>query len=303
MTPSLLLDEYRESFALVQIEREEIDPNSLDGFILYHDEEWVMLLKEEDFRLNGVVFIRKQDITSLKSGKTQAFHKQIMEQEGELNSYNPLDKIPSVGIPEFLSCLPKHKVVIFEEETEDEDMFYIGLIEKIEDMQVHLKSFSTEAVIDEETTIVELEHITSISHDTSYTLAYEQHFQRSQRKASFPQLSQKSLAVLSWLMLSAAMASLIFRWQLGNSVTFAIVYSCFFASMMLRRKFPTPIRTHYAELAAALLVPALVVGFALCAENNRSGLWLAIPAAITFLSSLIYLDTKQLWPRKPVKAD
>lgn len=268
----------------------------MDGFIIYHDKEWVMLIKEYDFTLNGVVLIRKEDITSIKSGKTQAFHKKLMQQDRTLPGPGNLPNTPGVGIPEFLASLPKDKVVIFEEETADEEdnMFYIGLIEKAEDKEVHLRFFSTEAVLDEELTVIDLDDITSISYDSSYTLAYEHHFQRENGKNFH--LPMMARAAISWALFIGAAACLSTIHPESSRNQFWFGYLLILIGAKVRQDIPFHSRSSLIGLIILMMTPLFIYGVL---STSIPALYTLGSAALIFIASIVYEDIKHLRSKLP----
>lgn len=187
--PTSVLKKFRDAQSPVSIDRELIDPNTLHGFIVDFDDDWLMVQREYDFRLDGWLFLRRSNITNIRSTDTNVFQKLLMEEEGTFSDVDFEQRFPNGGIVELLINLKPHRVVIFEEETEDEGEFSIGFIRGIDGDLVTLNYFSGTAEIDEEPTHIALDKVTSISFDTNYTLHYERHFGRLRAEQMVPKKS------------------------------------------------------------------------------------------------------------------
>ena len=57
------------------IEREKIDVNTIHGFIVDFDDEWVLLQRVFDFYVDGWVFLRRGDISVIQSKPTEVFRR------------------------------------------------------------------------------------------------------------------------------------------------------------------------------------------------------------------------------------
>ena len=162
------------------IEREKIDVNTIHGFIVDFDDEWVLLQRVFDFYVDGWVFLRRGDISVIQSKPTEVFQKALLEEEGSLERVDFTRRLPEGGIITMLRGFESDQVVILEEEAEDEDkdVFYIGFIRGVEDGTVSLEFISGEGGIDGEETLIHIEVVTSIAHSLNYTLHYERYFAR-----------------------------------------------------------------------------------------------------------------------------
>ncbi|MGJ8696788.1 MAG: hypothetical protein ACSHYF_10745 [Verrucomicrobiaceae bacterium] len=173
--PEPVIQHYRESRSLVSVTREQIDSNSVQGFIVDYDADWIVLQHIHDFFLDGYLLLRRADLTSMNCRATDAFQRHLLESDGILDKVDFDFRLPSGGLAEFLTRLPKSRILILEDETED-DLFLIGTFLDIEDECVSIRFFSGAGRWDEEPAEIDFEDITSVSFSTNYTLAYERHF-------------------------------------------------------------------------------------------------------------------------------
>ena len=177
--PESLIRDYRDQRALVGVERDDLDGNPLHGFILDFNDEWIALQKEYDFRIDGIVLVRRADITALRNSKTHKFQKQLLIDEGWFEQIDFDFMIPHGGVSELLAELPADRIVTLEDERE-EGMFLIGPVLEVKDGVVSVRFFSGDAQWDSEPLTIKLTSITMIAFSSSYTSAYERYFLRKQ---------------------------------------------------------------------------------------------------------------------------
>ena len=118
---TLEVTSFRDSGSLVGIEREKIDVNTIHGFIVDLEDEWVLLQRVFDFYADGWVLLRRGDISVLQSKPTEVFQRALLEGEGSLARVDFTRRLPEGGIITMLRGFESDQVVILEEETEDED--------------------------------------------------------------------------------------------------------------------------------------------------------------------------------------
>ena len=180
--PTSIITSFRDSRSLVSIDREKISKNTIQGFIVDFDDEWILLHYVYDFQVDGWLMLRRYDITALQSKTTDVFQKVLLEEENVYASIDFSRRIPTGGIAQLIANFDKQKVVILEEETEDDDTFNIGFVIGIEDDFVSLRTFSGAGRFDEDDALVALEELTSLSFDSNYALYYERYFSRRRIK-------------------------------------------------------------------------------------------------------------------------
>ncbi len=170
----------RDSRSLATIEREEIDEQAIHGFVVDFDNEWLLVKKEFDFHIDGWLLLRIADVTRIDSSATNEFQKSLLQAEGTLEKVDFTCRLPRGGVVELLATFGADRVVIFEKECEysEDDDFYIGFVRGIDGKQVRLDFFDGVGKLDGQETLIDLDEVTSISYDSSYTLHYERYFSR-----------------------------------------------------------------------------------------------------------------------------
>ena len=175
--PETVIKHYHQSRSLVSLTRDKIDSSSIQGFIVDYDEVWIALQYIHDFYLDGFLFLRREDLTSMTCRATDAFQRGLLEADGVLEKVDFSFRLPTGGLAELLREIPSQRIVILEDETEG-DLFLIGTFLGIEDNFVSLRFFSGAGRWDDEPAQIALEDVTSASFSTNYTLAYERSFSR-----------------------------------------------------------------------------------------------------------------------------
>lgn len=178
VVPRIVVGEFEKTRALASVEREEIEEDSLQGFVLGCDGTWVAMQRVYDFRLDGLMFVRLEDLTAMTSGETDIFQRKLLEEEGLLAEVNFDFSFPDGGVLEWLRKLPSERVVTLENERDDEFLFLIGRIEAIDGEVIKVRSFDREAQWDAELDELQLDDLTSISVGGNYALTYERYFFR-----------------------------------------------------------------------------------------------------------------------------
>ena len=67
---------------LVSIERENIDGNKIQGFLLGESDEYVLISYVYDFHLDGLMVLRKMDISLVETTKTDKLQTLLLKDEG-----------------------------------------------------------------------------------------------------------------------------------------------------------------------------------------------------------------------------
>lgn len=173
--PESVIKHYQESRSLVSVARGEIDGNTLQGFVVDYDADWIVLQYIHDFYLDGYLLLRRADLTSMNCRATDAFQRHLLEAEGILDNVDFAFCLPVGGLSELLQQFPENRIVILEDEAED-DIFLIGTFLEVGDECVSLRFFSGDGRWDDEPAEISLKDITSVSFSTNYTLTYERFF-------------------------------------------------------------------------------------------------------------------------------
>jgi hypothetical protein len=173
------LAEHQKQRDLVSIRRDKIDENAIQGFILDSSEELLALQYVYDFNLDGLMFLRLEDITEVKSSITNKFQKELLEKEGLL------ERVPfgaTFALNNWRTLIPQlsdeNGFLILECEAKEKPDFFIGVILKATKTGVDGRYFSGAANWGESTEKFKFQDITSCQVGTNYINVYQRHFQR-----------------------------------------------------------------------------------------------------------------------------
>ena len=140
--------------SLVSVHRDGVDPNNIQGFILGCSEKLVLLQYVYDFRLDGLMVLRTEDISEMKRTKTDEFQQSLLVAEGAL-SHIPFDySIDLTSWRRAISGLRSDfSLLIMECELTKEPAFALGEILEVGDEEVVMRTFSGTANWDEDTSL------------------------------------------------------------------------------------------------------------------------------------------------------
>jgi len=173
------LAKHQKQQNLVSIRRSKISGNTIQGFILDSSEELVALQYVHNFNLDGLMILRVEDITEVKSSATDKFQKGLLKKEGLL------EKVPfgaTFNLRNWRSLIcqlaTEYEFMILECEAAKESDFFIGRVLKTTKASVQGHYFSGVADWAENRERVKLKDITSCQVGTNYINVYQRHFKR-----------------------------------------------------------------------------------------------------------------------------
>lgn len=164
---------------LISIERENIDANKIQGFLLGDSDEYVLIRYVYDFNFDGLMVLRKKDISSIETSETDEFQTQLLKDEGmyekiDFNSEYDMTSLRSL----IVSLAKEYEYFIVEAEDRDEPEFTIGRIEEIGRQSIFIKYFSGIGRWIDELVEVNYSDITSLQVGSNYLNVYERYFRR-----------------------------------------------------------------------------------------------------------------------------
>ncbi|MCU7809659.1 MAG: hypothetical protein KZQ77_00275, partial [Candidatus Thiodiazotropha sp. (ex Notomyrtea botanica)] len=164
---------------LVSIRRKKIDSNKIQGFVLDESDKLILLAYIYDFNADGLMVLRKKDISEMKASKTDKFQTQLLQDEGVSEKID-FDAKYNLGSWRkfFVSAKIKHRYFIVEQELLKEPDFAIGTIESIEKSNLTFRYFTGIARWLDDLEKIEYLNITSCQIGNNYLNVYERYFQR-----------------------------------------------------------------------------------------------------------------------------
>ena len=171
------LRKFRDEGNLISVRRDQIDPRSIQGFVVDFSAELVLLRYVHDFRFDGLLIIRRRDITSAKVDATNRLQREMMELDGQINETVFTVDLPIESYSALLASLPEYEIVILEDEHEGE--FLIGTMHDVSEDVISINYFNGAGDWDDAPTEIATANITSCQLGTSYINAYTRHFERT----------------------------------------------------------------------------------------------------------------------------
>ncbi len=172
------VEQFMRNRDLVSIRRETIDGNSIQGFVLAASDTLVVLQYVYDFHLDGLMVLRREDISDIYQSETDEFQQQLLQQEGLLQQV-PFDL--QIDASSWNTVLPQlsasHQYLIVESELVDEPDFLIGKMRDLTETDVTFDTFSGAARWYDEASSMPLSDITSCQVGTNYINVYRRHLE------------------------------------------------------------------------------------------------------------------------------
>lgn len=161
---------------LLSIGREEISENDIQGFLLGYSDSLVLIEYIYDFNVDGLMVLRREDISSIGSSKTDLFQHRILEEEGSVDKIRFGIDCNLNSIPEFLLSMNlEGKFIAVEEENESNPLFYLGVLNGVYGESLKLQEVNGAGNWGEEETEVFFEDVSCIQMDNKYLNTYERY--------------------------------------------------------------------------------------------------------------------------------
>lgn len=164
---------------LISISRDGLDANKLQGFPLLYSQDLLLLRYVYDFHLDGLLLVRRCDVTDVQFRETDKFQRNLLQTENRLKRRLFRSNHAIGNFSTFLKSLASKQVVIVEDERPETQAFYIGRVSSAGSSAVKLQEFTGAGNWERETTTIQLDDITCCQIETNYALFYERHFERS----------------------------------------------------------------------------------------------------------------------------
>lgn len=169
----------KESQRLVSIYRDKIDGNQIQGFILGYSEKLILIQYVYDFNLDGLMILRRKDISEISSSKTDLFQTELLKTEDLYSKVNFDISYPLESWAEFLAAANKtHTYFVLEAELKKHPEFVIGKISRLGKNKVEIKSFTGIARWEDDPKKLKYKDISSCQIKNNYANVYERYFER-----------------------------------------------------------------------------------------------------------------------------
>ena len=173
------LDEHISQRDLIAISRSDFDSNKMQGFPLAYSRQLLLLRYVHDFYLDGLLLIRRCDITDSNCRQTDKFQRKLLETEHKLKKGVFRNDHVIENFTSFIEGLGTETIVIIENETRNNSQFYIGLVASVDAESVHVQEFSGAGNWEHNATCIPVNEITCCQIETNYINFYARHFSRT----------------------------------------------------------------------------------------------------------------------------
>ena len=164
---------------LVSVRRDDIDGNSIQGYVLAVSDQLVALQHISDFRLEGLMILRLDDLTEVECSAASRFHNELLVREGLVQAVPFGKPFDLESWPAIIGQLSREfSLVILECEALHEPAFAIGRIHGLSADTVDLEYFDGVGEWEEEMVEIEVADISCCQVDTNYLNVYRRHFER-----------------------------------------------------------------------------------------------------------------------------
>ncbi|MDG9666927.1 hypothetical protein [Hahella sp. CR1] len=174
------IKEAKENGTLVSIERDEVDENCLQAFVLDYSDELVLLQYVYDFNLDGLMVIRMGDITDVYMGAINILQTQMLKEEG---LYEKVEFDIQCDLSNWRTTLStlgqRYDYLILEDENPQDPMFLMGKLAEVSDDYVLANGFDGEGLWDDEATELGYDEITAMKVNNNYINFYKRYFERN----------------------------------------------------------------------------------------------------------------------------
>lgn len=176
-----LLTQHQRQRNRISIRRDEIDTDSVHGYVLAISPWLVALQVVHEFRLEGLMLLRVADISAVGHSETDVLQRQLLVREGleqlvPFGRHFALDDWSS-AIRQLASDFPL-MIIECESLDEDDEVFLIGRLRSASKESINIEYFNGAAQWDSELQQVAADDITSCRVDSNYLNVYGRHFER-----------------------------------------------------------------------------------------------------------------------------
>jgi hypothetical protein len=169
-----------KSRSLVSIRRQDVDDYGIQGFLVGMSDALLAVEYVYDFQIDGIMVLRRSDITEVRRTATDEFQERLLKKEG----IRPGSQMPAVpelnGWGALIGQLSEHyPLMILERELGPSPEFAIGRSVRITAAQVEFQSFSGTGKWAPKNERLKFSQLTCLQVNTRYLGFYQRYFERS----------------------------------------------------------------------------------------------------------------------------
>lgn len=171
------LNEFIENRSLVSVRRDNIHSQSLQAFPIRFSPSLLLVQYVCDFRLDGQLIVRREDITSITCRATDKFQRTLLDDNGVIDKVDFAFNAELSSFTRLLKSRPPRSIVILEEEGLDDSTFWIGRFVDADNGTVRMHEFSGAANWRDNLTRIGQDDITCCQLNTNYIRFYAEYFE------------------------------------------------------------------------------------------------------------------------------
>jgi hypothetical protein len=165
--------------SLVSVRRRDVDDYGIQGFVVGLSETLLALEYVYDFQIDGLMILRRADVTEVRRTGTDEFQEALLNKEGIRPGTQTPAPLEMDGWRSVIDQLSKHyEYMILERELGPEPEFAIGRVVRATAAQVELQTFSGTGRWYPKTERLKYSRLTCVQVNTRYLGFYQRHFQR-----------------------------------------------------------------------------------------------------------------------------
>ena len=173
------LSSYQKEHQLVSIRRADVDSNAIRAFILGVSERLALLQYVYDFKLDGLLVVRREDISDVQRTATDKFQQSLLAEEGVDREVPFGLQLPLGDWRSVVTHLGgQYPLMILESELGPAPQFVIGRLLKATETRVEVQSFTGAGRWSANPVRLKYAHLTSLQVNTNYANVYQRHFER-----------------------------------------------------------------------------------------------------------------------------
>jgi hypothetical protein len=165
--------------SLVSVRRRDVDDYGIQGFVVGLSENLLALEYVYDFQLDGLLILRRSDITEVRRTGTDEFQERLLKKEGVRSGQQEPTLLSLEDWKSIIDQLAEHyQYMILERELGPSPDLAIGQPVKTTAAQVEFRTFSGTGKWHAKTERLKYSQITSLQVNTRYIGFYQRHFER-----------------------------------------------------------------------------------------------------------------------------
>jgi len=165
---------------LFSIRRSDVDDYAIQGFLVGLSDDLLAIEYVYDFQIDGIMVLRRSDLTEVKRTGTDEFQERLLKKEGIRPGMQVPTSLDLGTWKAVISQISQHyPLMILEREQGPSPDFAIGRTLHATATQVEFQTFTGTGIWSSKTERLKYSQITCLQANTRYLGFYQRHFERS----------------------------------------------------------------------------------------------------------------------------